>query len=87
MLIEGLTDWEKRRLALTLKDRGQPAFLVIKHAAAAVQSIQRGRPLNSADKIHLDLLDALVYELYGYQRYPDRLMYGLPESVDKNQPS
>lgn len=39
--MNGLTDWEKRRLALTLKERGQTAFMVIKHAKAAVSSAKR----------------------------------------------
>jgi len=75
MFIEGLSDWEKRRLALVLKDRGHTAFMVIKHATAAVLSAKRGRQLNSVDKQFLTLLDTTVAELYGYQRLPNDLHY------------
>ena len=81
MFIDGLTDWEKRRLALVLKERGQTAFLVVKHAGAAIMSAKRGRSINSVDQQYLDMLDATIEELYGYQRYPSDLKYDEPARV------
>jgi len=75
MFIEGLSDWEKRRLALILKERGYTAFMVIKHATAAVLSAKRGRQVNSVDDQYLTLLDETVADLYGYQRLPNDLHY------------
>lgn len=75
MFIDGLTDWEKRRLALTLKERGYTAFMVIKHAKAAVLSTQRGRSIHPIDQKYLDLLDVTVEELYGYHRKEGELYF------------
>ncbi|EAR08860.1 hypothetical protein MED297_04302 [Reinekea sp. MED297] len=79
MFIDGLTDWEKRRLALTLKERGQTAFMVIKHAKAAVISSQRGREVHPIDQQNLDYLDEIIFELYGYYRVAGELRYRLAE--------
>jgi hypothetical protein len=81
MFIDGLSDWEKRRLALVLKDHGYTAFLVIKHATAAALSAKRNRPVNPVDEKYLDLLDKTVEELYGYQRMPGSLQYATPAVV------
>ena len=81
MFIDGLTDWEKRRLALTLKERGQTAFMVVKHANAAIMSAKRGRAINAVDQQYLDMLDATIEELYGYTRYPTDLKYDEPARV------
>lgn len=83
MFIEGLSDWEKRRLALILKERGQTAFMVIKHATAAVMSARRQRAINPVDQQYLDLLDQTVEELYGYHRYPNELRYDEPELIEQ----
>lgn len=79
MFIEGLTDWEKRRLAIVLKERGYVAFMVIKHASAAILSQQRDRIVHDVDARYLALLDDLVYELYGYSRTKGNLRYHTPE--------
>jgi len=81
MFIDGLTDWEKRRLALILKERGQTAFMVVKHATAAIMSFKRGRNINPVDQQYLDLLDSTIEELYGYQRYPNELKYDEPARI------
>jgi hypothetical protein len=81
MFIDGLNDWEKRRLALILKERGQTAFMVVKHATAAVMSLKRGRQVNPVDQQYLELLDKTVEELYGYHRYPNELKYDEPARV------
>jgi hypothetical protein len=81
MFIDGLSDWEKRRLALILKERGQTAFMVVKHATAAVLSSRRGRSVNPVDEQYLELLDKTVEELYGYHRYPNELKYDEPARV------
>jgi hypothetical protein len=78
MFIDGLSDLEKRRLALVLKEGGYTAFLVIKHATAAVQSAKRNRPVNTVDDKSLRLLDKTIEELYGYQRSTDTLHYSSP---------
>ncbi len=78
MFIEGLSDWEKRRLALILKEQGHPAFMVIKHATAAVLSTKRGRAINSVDQHYLDLLDKTIETLYSYHRHPKSLRYDEP---------
>jgi hypothetical protein len=83
MFIDGLSDWEKRRLALILKERGQTAFMVIKHATAAVMSAKRHRQINPVDQQYLDLLDATIEELYGYHRLPNELSYAEPDQVKK----
>ena len=80
MFIDGLSDLEKRRLALALKDDGYTAFLVIKHATAAVQSSKRNRPINTVDEKNLQLLDKTIERLYGYQRTADALHYAAPVS-------
>ncbi len=80
MFIEGLTDWEKRRLALILKERGYTAFMVIKHANAAVSSAKRGHLVNPVDQHYLDKLDDLVKELYGYERLMNEMKYMEPPS-------
>ncbi|WP_320823354.1 hypothetical protein [Reinekea sp.] len=85
MFIEGLSDWEKRRLALILKERGHTAFMVIKHATAAVLSAKRSRQVNSVDQQYLTLLDTTVEELYGYQRLPNDLHYVNANPVLKDQ--
>lgn len=81
MFIKGLSDWEKRRLALVLKERGHTAFMVIKHATAAILSNKRGTPVNSVDQQYLDLMDETIEELYGYQRHPTQLYYATPEVI------
>jgi hypothetical protein len=81
MFIDGLSDWEKRRLALILKERGQTAFMVVKHATAAVLSARRGRTVNPVDEQYLEMLDKTVEELYGYHRYPNELKYDEPARV------
>lgn len=81
MLIEGLSDWQKRRLALILKDKGYTAFMVIKHASAAIQSMKRNRPVNSVDQENLNILDDTVRELYGYERFPNQMRYDEPARV------
>ncbi len=81
MFIDGLTDWEKRRLALILKERGQTAFMVVKHASAAIMSAKRGRSINPVDQQYLTMLDATIEELYGYVRYPSDLKYDEPARV------
>ncbi|MFQ3231230.1 hypothetical protein [Reinekea sp.] len=81
MFIDGLSDWEKRRLALVLKEQGNTAFMVIKHAKAAVLSAKRNRPVNTVDDKYLMLLDKTIEELYGYQRLPNSLQYTSPEVV------
>lgn len=81
MFIDGLSNWEKRRLALVLKDRGYTAFMVIKHATAAALSAKRNRPVNGVDGKYLILLDNTIEELYGYQRLPNTLQYALPAIV------
>ncbi|MBU2863514.1 hypothetical protein KO489_06635 [Reinekea forsetii] len=81
MFIDGLSDWEKRRLALVLKDQGHTAFMVIKHAKAAALSAQRNRPVNDVDRKYLALLDETVEALYGYKRMPNTLEYATPETV------
>lgn len=75
MFIDGLTDWEKRRLALTLKERGLTAFMVIKHAKAAVISAKRGRDVHPIDRQNLEFLDDIIRELYGYSRVQGELRY------------
>lgn len=79
MFIDGLSDWEKRRLALVLKDQGYTAFMVIKHAKAAALSVQRNRPVNKVDERYLTLLDTTIESLYGYKRLPNTLEYATPE--------
>lgn len=81
MFIEGLSDWQKRRLALILKDKGHTAFMVIKHASAAIQSMKRNRAVNSVDRDNLDILDSTIRELYGYERFPNELKYDEPARV------
>ena len=81
MFIEGLSDWEKRRLALVLKERGQTAFMVVKHATAAVNSGKRGRKVNAVDQQYLDVLDKTIDELYGYQRVEGELRYAVPNEA------
>jgi hypothetical protein len=81
MFIQGLSDWEKRRLALVLKERGHTAFMVIKHATAAILSYKRGTPVNSVDKQYLDLVDQTIEELYGYKRLPKQLQYAPPDAL------
>ena len=81
MFIDGLTDWEKRRLALILKERGFTAFMVIKHATAAISSAKRGHTVNPVDQQHLDILDGLIRELYGYERLNNEMKYSEPEEV------
>lgn len=73
--MNGPTDWEKRRLALTLKERGQTAFMIIKHAKAAVSSAKRGRSVHPTDQQYLDLLDSTIEDLYGYHRTPGEMIY------------
>lgn len=75
MFIEGLNDWEKRRLALILKERGHTAFMVIKHANAAVLSARRAGTVHEVDLKNLELLDQTIEELYGYRRFPNQLHY------------
>jgi len=82
MFIEGLSDWEKRRLALILKERGQTAFMVVKHATAAVLSAKRGRLVNPVDQQYLNLLDKTIEDLYGYKRFPNELRYDEPMRVE-----
>lgn len=81
MFIEGLSDWEKRRLAIVLKERGYTAFMVIKHASAAILSQQRERVIHEVDARYLTLLDGLVYELYGYSRAVGSLRYQTPAEM------
>lgn len=83
MYIDGLSDWEKRRLALILKERGHTAFMVIKHAKAAVLSAKRGNNINPVDLNHLELLDKTIEELYGFRRYPNELRYDEPVRILK----
>ncbi len=78
MYIDGLSDWEKRRLALILKERGHTAFIVIKHANAAILSAKRGRPVNAVDLQYLQLVDSTILELYGYQRFTNEFRYQKP---------
>jgi hypothetical protein len=87
MFINGLTDWEKRRLALILKERGYTAFMVIKHATAAISSAKRGHNVNNVDQQHLDILDNIIHELYGYKRLPDEMKYVEPELLSKTESS
>lgn len=82
MFIKGLSDWEKRRLALVLKERGHTAFMVIKHAAAAILSSKRGTPVNHVDQQYLDLMDETIEELYGYRRFQNQLHYAKPEVIE-----
>ena len=85
MFIDGLTDWEKRRLALILKERGYTAFMVIKHATAAISSAKRGHNVNAVDQQHLDILDGLIDELYGYKRLTDEMKYVEPGAQYKSE--
>ena len=87
MFIEGLSDWEKRRLALILKERGYTAFMVIKHATAAILSAKRGRLVNTVDNRNLTLLDTIVEELYGFRRLPNDLHYVNANPVAKDSQS
>ena len=84
MEIKGLSDWQKRRLALVLRERGQTAFIVIKHAQAAILCTNRERPINEVDECYLALLDATIKELYGLTRSTNELSYMEPLSLDES---
>ncbi|TXR54269.1 hypothetical protein [Reinekea thalattae] len=81
MFIEGLSDTEKRQLAVTLRERGHIAFMAIKHAVAAMLSQKRGGPINEVDQAYLRLVDNTIEELFGYQRQTGELYYMAPEQT------
>lgn len=69
---------------MTLKERGQTAFMVVKHAKAAVLSAQRGREVHAIDQLNLDYLDDIIQELYGYRRADGELRYQ-PENTPQEK--
>lgn len=75
MFIEGLTDEQKKLLAVTLRDQGHMAFMVIKHAVAALQCAKLGKAIHSVDSDNLSILDDTIESLFGYQRLSDSLRY------------
>lgn len=75
MFIDGLTESEKHQLALHLREREHTAFLVIKHARAAVQCIQREKEVHPIDQKYLDLLDDAIEQLFNKVRRGPHLQY------------
>lgn len=75
MFIDGLTESEKHQLAVYLREREHTAFLVIKHARAAVQCMQREKDVHPVDQKYLDLLDHTVEELFNKERRSPHLHY------------
>lgn len=75
MFIDGLTESEKHQLAVYLREREHTAFLVIKHARAAIQCMQREKDVHPIDQKYLDLLDSTIKELFNKVRRSPHLHY------------
>lgn len=75
MFIDGLTESEKHQLAVHLREREHTAFLVIKHARAAVQCMQREKDVHAIDQKYLDLLDSAIQHLFNKVRQGPHLAY------------
>ncbi|MHA7880334.1 MAG: hypothetical protein ACX931_11105 [Saccharospirillum sp.] len=75
MFIDGLTDTEKHQLAVHLREQEHTAFLVIKHARAAVQCMQRDKNVHPIDLKYLELLDAAIEQLFNKVRPGPSLFY------------
>lgn len=75
MFIDGLTDSEKHQLAVHLREREHTAFLVIKHARAAVKCLQIEKDVHFIDQKYLTLLDETIEQLFNKVRVGPHLHY------------
>lgn len=80
MFIDGLSDFEKHKLALHLREREHTPFMVIKHAYAAAQCERRGVDIHPIDLKYLKLLDQAIEALYGKFRVGPGLFYDEPRT-------
>lgn len=80
MFIEGLTEKEKHRLAVYLREHEHTPFMVIKHAHAAAQCEKRGLHIHPTDGRYLQLLDNAISTLYNKKRTGPGLCYGIRET-------
>lgn len=87
MFVEGLTESEKRRLTLRLKEKGHMAFMVIKHANAAVISQSKGHDAHPVDLEHLIVLDSTIEQLFGFKRRSSGLSYAKPVIITSQKSS
>lgn len=75
MFIDGLSDTEKRELALHLREHEHTPFMVIKHAYAAAQCERRGVDIHPIDLKYLKLLDQAIASLFAKERVGPGLVY------------
>ncbi|MEX1214204.1 hypothetical protein [Saccharospirillum sp.] len=80
MFIDGLTEPEKQKLAVYLRERDHTPFMVIKHAYAAVQCQRRGVDIHPIDFKYLMLLDEAITELHDKYRIGSALIYDEPRT-------
>lgn len=80
MFIDGLTEREKRQLAVHLREQEHTPFMVIKHAHAAAQCERRGLDVHPIDLKYLKMLDTIIETLHGKQRVGPGLVYDEPRT-------
>ncbi|MFG1496206.1 hypothetical protein ABMA57_06175 [Saccharospirillum sp. HFRX-1] len=80
MFIDGLTEHEKRQLAIHLREHDHTPFMVIKHAHAASECAKRGMEIHPIDGKYLQLLDETIASLYDKHRKGSGLHYAIGQS-------